>query len=107
MNEKTIQLLDRTFNFGVDMLIFLNQLPYSPIFKVLILQLSRSSTSIGANYEEAQGASTKQNFAHRIGISYREARISVYWIRALEKLYTDAKFKLDFAKFKNEAADLN
>lgn len=57
-------------------------------------------------YEEAQGASTKRDFNYRISISYREARESVYWVRILEKLYDDDKFKVEFERFKNEATEL-
>lgn len=106
MNEKTNQLLERTFCFGVNVLKFLNKLPYNPVYKVPILQLSRSSTSIGANYEEAQGASTKRDFGYRIGISYREARESAYWLKILQELYIDKKFIPEFKQYKNEADEL-
>ena len=106
MNEKTIHLLERTFRFGVDVLKFLSTLPYNFIYKVPMLQLSRSATSIGANYEEAQGAVSKRDFSHKIGISYREARESVYWLRTLNELYLDEKFQVDFQKFTAEAIEL-
>jgi four helix bundle protein len=106
MNEKTIHLLERTFRFGVDVLKFLSTLPYNFIYKVPMLQLSRSSTSIGANYEEAQGAVSKRDFSHKIGISYREARESMYWLRILSELYQDEKYQLDFERFKAEALEL-
>jgi four helix bundle protein len=73
---------------------------------VPILQLSRSSTSVGANYEEAQGATSKRDFSYKIGISYREARESVYWLRILKELYFDEKLALEFEEYKNEANEL-
>ncbi|MCX3263796.1 four helix bundle protein [Pedobacter agri] len=106
MNEKTTQLLERTFRFGVDVLKFLSTLPYNFIYKVPMLQLSRCSTSIGANYEEAQGAFSKRDFSYKIGISYREARESVYWLKTLSELYPDDKYKIDFERFKGEALEL-
>lgn len=106
MNEKTTQLLERTFRFGVDVLKFLSKLPYNFIYKVPLLQLSRCSTSIGANYEEAQGAVSKRDFSHKIGISYRECRESIYWLRTLNELYQDEKYQVDFEKFKAEAIEL-
>lgn len=106
MNEKTTQLLERTFRFGVDVLKFLSTLPYNFIFKVPMLQLSRCSTSIGPNYEEAQGAVSKRGFSHKIGISYKEARESVYWLRILSELYVDEKYKTDFEQFTKEAIEL-
>ena len=106
MNEKTTILLDRTFWFGVNILKFLDKLPYNQIYKVPILQLTRSSTSIGANYEEAQGATSKRDFNYKIEISYREARESVYWLRVLKELYEDEKFTAEFEEYKIEANEL-
>lgn len=106
MNEKTTLLLDRTFWFGVNILKFLDKLPYHQVYKVPILQLSRSSTSIGANYEEAQGAASKRDFSYKIGISYREARENIYWLRILKELYSDQLFNADFEEFRNEANEL-
>jgi len=106
MNDKTIHLLNRTFCFGVNVLKFLNRLPYSQVYKVAILQLSRSATSVGANYEEAQGATSKRDFNYKIGISYREARESEYWLRILKELYHEEIFNNDFNQHREEAIEL-
>ena len=106
MNEKTQLLLDRTFYFGVDILKFLKHLPEDQIYKVAKLQVARSATSVGANYEEAQGASSKKDFNNRINISYREARESVYWLRILNELYDDNIYKESFERFIQEAHEL-
>ena len=53
MNSRTEELLLRTFSFGVNTLKFLNSLPASLVNRVIINQLAKSSTSIGANYEES------------------------------------------------------
>ena len=106
MSHKTTELLERTFHFGINVLRFLNKLPFSPVYRAAILQLSRSSISIGANYEEAQGAVSKRDFNYRIGISYKEARESEYWIRVLASLYQDDNYKQDFELYRNEANEL-
>ncbi|WP_317900150.1 four helix bundle protein [Aurantibacillus circumpalustris] len=106
MNEKTQQLLDRTFYFGVNTLKFLKKLPEDYIYKIPKLQVGRSSISIGANYEEAQGAVSKRDFTNKIGISYKEARESHYWLRVLAELYEDPKYKKDFEIFLKESHDL-
>ncbi len=46
-------------------------------------QILRSGTSIGANIEEAIGGTTKKDFNYRMGIAYREARETHYWLRLL------------------------
>jgi four helix bundle protein len=106
MNEKTQQLLDRTFYFGVNTLKFLKTLPDEAIFKAPKMQVVRSSTSIGSNYEEAQGASSKKDCNNRINISYREARESIYWLRILRELYEQPVFKPGFDKYIQEADEL-
>jgi four helix bundle protein len=48
-------------------------------------QFLRAATSVGANAEEAQDASSKKDFAHRFSISLREAREARYWLRLMHR----------------------
>lgn len=79
-------LLDRTFKFGVNCIIFLRTLPRDFEYNVVKLQLTKSSTSIGANYEESQAGSSKADFKNKVRISLREARESNYWLRVIKAL---------------------
>jgi four helix bundle protein len=45
--------------------------------------LIRSGTSAGANYEEAQGAESKEDFTHKLQIALKELRESNYWLRLI------------------------
>jgi four helix bundle protein len=86
-------LQNRLFDFAVRVLKFLPSLPKTPEFKVIRYQLSKSSTSSGANYEEAQAGSSKADFNNKVRIALREMRESNYWLRIIsaanEKLSTD------------------
>ena len=86
-------LQNRLFDFAVRVLKFLPTLPKTPEFKVIRYQLSKSSTSSGANYEEAQAGSSKADFNNKVRIALREMRESNYWLRIIsaanEKLSTD------------------
>lgn len=106
MNEKTQQLLDRTFRFGIRILKFMKRLPDDYIYRIPKAQIARSSTSIGSNYEEAQGAVSKRDFSNKIGICYKESRESVYWLRVLQELYSDEHFKNDFTELISESNEL-
>ncbi len=86
MNQKTEELLKRTFRFSVDTLKFLNTIPNSTVNKVIVYQLAKSGSSVGANYEEAQAAESKDDFIHKIGIVSKEARESKFWLRVLIEL---------------------
>ena len=43
----------------------------------------RAATSIGANVEEGQGSESMLDFVHKMSISQKEARESLYWLRLL------------------------
>jgi len=63
--------------------------------------LAKSSTSSGANYEEAQGGSSKADFNNKVRISLREMRESNYWLRLIKSildkpiLLNDLEYLLD------------
>jgi four helix bundle protein len=44
-------------------------------------QVVRSGTSIGANVEEAQSGSSKDDFIYKMNIALRESRETHYWLR--------------------------
>lgn len=48
-------------------------------------QILRCGTSIGANVNEALSGESKKDFAHKLGISAKEARETRYWLRLLNK----------------------
>lgn len=49
-------------------------------------QVVRSSTSIGANYSEAQNAASKQDFRNKIFIAKKEAAETRYWLRTIIRI---------------------
>ena len=106
MKERTQELLDRTFHFGVNLLKFLRTLPDDFIYRIPKGQVGRSCVLIGANYEEAQGAVSKRDFSHKIGISYKEARESLYWLRILQQLYNEKEYHEKFESFIKESQEL-
>ena len=57
----------------------------------IISQLMRSGTSIGANYCEANGASSKKDFKNKIFICKKEAKETKYWLRLLAKTSDEVK----------------
>ncbi len=50
---------------------------------VLSKQVLRSGTSIGANVEEAVSGLSRADFIARMGIAYKEARETHFWLRLL------------------------
>jgi four helix bundle protein len=71
---------------------------------VLSKQLLRSGTSIGANVEEAIGGVSDKDFLNKLGISYKEARESIYWLKLLYA--TDYIKKDEFESLHNDAEEI-
>lgn len=93
---KENDLLGRTFDFGVRCLKLLRTLPNSSEYQIIKHQLGKSSTSVGANYEEAQAGSSKADFKNKVRISLKEIRESNYWIRILKALDENPNEELIF-----------
>ncbi|MCB0750896.1 MAG: four helix bundle protein [Ignavibacteriae bacterium] len=81
-----IGLGQRIFDFIVKVIKYCRQLDKKTENKIIQNQLIKSSSSSGANYEEAQSASSKADFKYKIDISLREMRESNYWLRLINSL---------------------
>ena len=78
-------LEERTVRFAERIIELCRKVPSNPITLPVINQLIRAATSIGANYAEANGASSKKDFKNKIFICKKEARETKYWLRLLAK----------------------
>ena len=76
-------LEERTAKFGEKVIIFCRSLKQDTISKPLVGQLVRSATSIGANYMEANGASSRTDFRNKIFICKKETQETKHWLRML------------------------
>jgi len=76
-------LEERTIKFGGNIVGFCKSLEQSEITRPIVNQLIRSGTSIGANYCEANNASSKKDFRNKIFICKKEAQETKYWLRIL------------------------
>jgi four helix bundle protein len=81
-NDEVIQ--QKTFAFAIRMVNVYKQLVAEKKEFILTRQLVRSGTSIGANIEAALSGKSENYFIYRLGISYKEARETVYWLKLLK-----------------------
>lgn len=79
-NGKPNLLKEKSFKFSIDVLRFTGSLGVTNINKVLINQLVRSGTSVGANIVEAQGSSSRKEFVNYMHISLKSAHETKYWL---------------------------
>ena len=77
----------RTAAFAINVFKMLRKLPADVATRVIVYQLGKSASSIGANYHEANRAESREDFTHKIAIALKEANESNYWFRVLEGLF--------------------
>lgn len=104
-SKSRYDLEERTAKFGENIIDFLKKFPQNTITKPLINQLVRSGTSIGANYAEADEASSKKDFINKVCIAKKEAKETKYWLRLVAHTVPD--FEQEIKKLWKEAQELN
>lgn len=80
------QLEKRTKIFSITIIKLSCSLPNTPESRVIRNQITKSGTSIGANYREANRARSKADFSNKISIAESEASETVYWLEIIEEL---------------------
>lgn len=84
--RKTKSLVqEQSFRFAVEVVKYAYRQPQGPMLRVLIRQLLRSGTSIGANIEEALGGQSRKDFIAKLTIAAKEARETSYWLRLIRE----------------------
>ena len=78
-------LSDRLIDFAVRVIRLVQSLPNNMCGRHIAGQLLRSGTSAGANYEEARGAESRADFSHKIGVAWKEAKESLYWLKVVHR----------------------
>ncbi|MFC1646741.1 four helix bundle protein [Patescibacteria group bacterium] len=104
MSTKIYNLEERTTVFSENIIKICKKAEKNYITKPLINQLIRSGISIGANYFEANGASSKKDFRNKIFICKKETKETMYWLRLLIK--SDNVNTSEYKRLSNEASEL-
>lgn len=84
------QLLEeRTLEFAADIIQFCKELAGTKENEPISAQLIRSASSIGANYAEANNASSRLDFKNKIFIAKKEAAETRYWLKLVARVNAD------------------
>jgi four helix bundle protein len=84
MNKNELE--KRTKQFALDSLQWVSSIRTDRSSDMLCRQFLRSSTSIGANYREANRAESKDDFIHKIALVEKEASETAYWLELMEEI---------------------
>jgi four helix bundle protein len=98
--RRNIDIYERLFDFVVSVIKLLELIPKTSTNLIIINQLTRSVTSMGANAQEADGTSSRKDFIHCFTIVRKEGKETLYWLRLLER--TIPKFQNEFIKISEE-----
>lgn len=104
-NSKIYDLEERTAIFGEKTILMCKKIPETTITRPIISQLVRAVTSTGANYLEANGASSKKDFTNKIYICKKESQESRHWLRMLLVCCHDQKEEIQ--SLRKEAQELS
>ena len=97
-------LRTKSKEFAKDIVFLCRKLKQNGVESVLINQLLRCGTSVGANVHEAQYAQGTRDFISKFEIALKECNESEYWI---ELLYdTNSLTKADFNDFHGKCIEL-
>ena len=97
-------LENRTMRFSKDILNLCKKIKRSSVNLNTISQLIKSATSVGANYREANGASSKNDFRNKIYICKKEIQETKYWLELLA--HTETEYNKDIEDVDKECYEL-
>ena len=90
------ELKYRTKQFSLLVLNLVEKLPNSISSRVVINQLAKSATSVGANYRAACRARSDREFAAKLNIVLEEADETQYWLEIIEEMKWINQSELEF-----------
>ena len=94
--NRVYDLEERTARFGEAVIDFANTIPKNPVTNRLISQLVGASTSVGANYVEADDSVSKPrklSGLKSIGTCRKEARESKHFLRMIARAVPELKLQ--------------
>jgi four helix bundle protein len=92
------ELEKRTRKFAARIIHLSSLLPNTPEGNVIRNQITKSGTSIGANYREANRARSNADFKNKIKICGSEASETQYWLEVIAEaeLFSWEHMRLDY-----------
>ena len=97
---KENKLIDLSKEFAIDIVNLCADIKENRKNNVLLNQLLRSGTSIGANIHEANYAASKPDFINKLQIALKECYESDYWLGLFKetKIITEDEYRVMFSK---------
>ena len=101
---KKYDIHDRIYKFIVEVIKLVNSLPKTESNLVIIRQILRSVTSMGANDQEADGTLTRKDFLHTYTIVRKEGKETNFWLSLI--IDTNPELKIQTDKLLSEGKEI-
>lgn len=88
-NPRPEDIHQRIFRWVIRCLKLLKTLPRSQVNNVIIYQLAKSCSSVGANDQEADNASSRKDFISKYKLVKKELAESIFWLKVLKELESE------------------
>jgi len=85
MRDYRKELGERLLDFAVSIVALAPRLQRSATGRFMVGQLVRSASSAGANFQEACGAESRADFAHKMQVVLKELRETEYWMKLVTR----------------------
>jgi len=95
-------ILKKSYRFAIETTVLCNKLKNKKEYH-LAGQLMRSSTSIGANVNEATAAQSKRDFIAKMSVASKEAREANYWLNVISQ---SGVLNIDCTELLNESEEI-
>lgn len=93
----------RTKSIALEVISLSKEIPRSEEGKIILRQLVRSATSVGANYRAACRGRSKAEYFAKLSITVEEADETLYWLEILEESKIISK---DISALKDEVLQI-
>ncbi|HUQ85459.1 MAG TPA: four helix bundle protein [Candidatus Limnocylindrales bacterium] len=103
-NQKIKDIHERIYQFVIRVLNLVKKLPRTPENIILITQITKSATSMGANDQEADGTDSRKDFIAKYAIVRKEGKETSYWLRIISD--TNPTFKLRMKDLMQEGKEI-
>lgn len=85
---------ERIYQFVLRVIKLTNAMPKTPQNLILINQVIRSASSMGANDQEADGTDSRKDFIAKYAIVRKEGKETAYWLRLIADTNPDLKERM-------------
>jgi four helix bundle protein len=93
--ETRFDLEERLLEYAVRIIRLVDALPAGPAGRHVANQLLRCGTSPLANHGEVQGAESRKDFIHKLGLCLKEIREARRWLRLVHRVPLVPPRKID------------